>query len=60
MSFALGDSAACSKYFRGIWVVNKTRGWDTTVCVQLLQNPEPAKLSAVHELSTCKLANLFV
>lgn len=45
MSFAPGDSAACFKYFRGIWVVNKTRGWETTVCVQLRQNPEPGPSS---------------
>lgn len=60
MSFALADSAACFKYFRGIWVVNKARGWETTVCVQLLQLlPELAELSAVCELSTCKLNKLL-
>lgn len=40
MSFALGDFAARFKYFHGIWIVSKTKVWETTVCLQLLQNPE--------------------
>lgn len=59
MSFALGDSPACFKYFHGIWIVNKTKGWERTpVCLQLLHKQIQAlsSLSSSSELSSGKLS----
>lgn len=50
MSFVLGGSAACFKYFRGIWVVNKTHSF---VKNKILFGPVPLDLVAAPWIPLC-------